>query len=105
MALADIPAIVTRACEQPVLIGWYAGLGVLCTLVPYLLYPAGLKHLEPSKAAIFATIEQLGGLPVTALFNPKDLPGYASHDAQSCPWCRAGKRLDALVNSFGYSKL
>ena len=61
LALADIPAIVTRACEQPVLVGWYAGLGVLCTLVPYLLYTAGLKHLEPSKAAIFATIEPLVG--------------------------------------------
>ena len=43
------------------LVGWYAGLGVVCTLVPYLLYTAGLKHLEPSKAAIFATIEPLVG--------------------------------------------
>ena len=56
-------------------------------------------------ASIFATIDQLGGLPVRSLFNPKDLPEYASHDAVDCPWCRAGVRLDALVNSFGYSKL
>jgi len=61
LVLADIPAIATQACEQPTLIGWYAGLGVLCTLVPYLLYTAGLKYLEPSKAAIFATIEPLVG--------------------------------------------
>jgi orotate phosphoribosyltransferase len=56
-------------------------------------------------AAIFATIDSLAGLPVTSLFNPRDLPGYASHDATECPWCKAGQRLDALVNSFGYSKL
>ena len=56
-------------------------------------------------ASIFATIDSLGGLPVHSLFNPKDLPGYTSHDAAECPWCKAGQRLDALVNSFGYSKL
>ena len=56
-------------------------------------------------ASIFATIDQLGGLPVTSLFNPHDLPDYQSHDAVSCPWCKSGRRLDALVNSFGYSKL
>ena len=56
-------------------------------------------------AAIFATIDQQGGLPVRSLFNPNDLPGYESHDGVNCPWCKAGHRLDALVNSFGYSKL
>ena len=56
-------------------------------------------------ASIFATIDSLGGLPVRSLYNPKDLPGYQTHDAVDCPWCRAGQRLDALVNSFGYSKL
>ena len=56
-------------------------------------------------ASIFATIDQLGGLPVRSLFDPKDLPGYQSHDAHACPWCQKGMRLDAIVNSFGYSKL
>lgn len=56
-------------------------------------------------ASIFATLDELGGLPVNALFNPHDLPDYQSHDAANCPWCKSGVRLDALVNSFGYSKL
>ena len=56
-------------------------------------------------ASIFATVESIEGLPVVSLCNPHDLPGYTSYDAQSCPLCRAGKKLDALVNSFGYSKL
>lgn len=56
-------------------------------------------------ASIFATIEALGNLPVISLFNPHDLPDYQTHDASACPMCKAGQRLDALVNSFGYSKL
>ena len=35
-------------------------------------------------------VDELGGLPVRSLFNPNDLPGYASHDGVDCPWCRAG---------------
>ena len=56
-------------------------------------------------ASIFATLEQVEGLPVTSLFNPNDLPGYMTSDAPECPLCRAGQKLDAIVNSFGYSKL
>ena len=56
-------------------------------------------------ASIFATIDHMGDLPVHSLFNPNDLPDYRSCDAVDCPWCKAGQRLDALVNSFGYSKL
>ena len=56
-------------------------------------------------ASIFATVDQLQGMPVRSCFNPKDLPDYASHTAHECPQCKAGIKLDALVNSFGYSKL
>lgn len=56
-------------------------------------------------ASIFATVDTIENLPVKALFNPNDLPGYTSYDAAECPMCRAGRRLDALVNSYGYSKL
>ena len=56
-------------------------------------------------AAIFATVSEISGLPVTSLFDPKNLDGYMSYDAASCPMCKAGRKLDALVNSFGYSKL
>ena len=56
-------------------------------------------------AAIFATIDHMGDLPVTSLFNPNDLSGYTSYEAAACPMCKAGRKLDAIVNSFGYSKL
>ena len=56
-------------------------------------------------ASIFATVETIEGLPVTCLFNPNDLSDYMSYDAAACPMCKAGRKLDAIVNSFGYSKL
>ena len=34
-----------------------------------------------------------------------DLPDYQSYDYHDCPYCKAGRKVDALVNSFGYSSL
>lgn len=56
-------------------------------------------------ASIFATTEDVGGYRVRSCFNPSNLPDYASHLAHECPLCKAGVRLDALVNGFGYSKI
>lgn len=56
-------------------------------------------------SAIFSTVEELEGLPVHAAFNPKDLPDYVSVPAHDCPMCKAGKKLDALINCHGFSKL
>ena len=35
----------------------------------------------------------------------KDLAGYKNYSPAECPMCNAGQKVDALVNSFGYSKL
>ena len=56
-------------------------------------------------ASIFATTEEVGGYAVRSCFNPNNLPDYASYLAHECPQCKAGVKLDALVNGFGYSKL
>ena len=61
LAIGNPGNIVACAAADPALIAWYLGLGVICTIAPYLLYTAGLAHLEPSKAAIFATVEPLVG--------------------------------------------
>ena len=55
--------------------------------------------------AIFATVDECAGYPVASIFVPHDLPDYQSYDAHSCPWCKEGKKIAALVNSFGYSSL
>ncbi len=56
-------------------------------------------------SAIFATVDECMGHPVCSVFDPKDLEDYASYPSHECPMCRAGGKIDALVNSFGYSKL
>ena len=56
-------------------------------------------------SSIFSTVEECGGFKVRSIFNPNDLEGYQSYPAHKCPMCKAGKKIDALVNSHGYSKL
>lgn len=56
-------------------------------------------------AAIYSAVDEVAGHPVRAVYTIKDLPGYASYDYRDCPYCKAGQKLDALVNSFGYSQL
>ncbi len=56
-------------------------------------------------SSIFSTVEECGGFKVRSIFNPKNLEGYQSYPAHECPMCKAGKKIDALVNSHGYSKL
>lgn len=55
--------------------------------------------------SIFATKDECGGFPVHSVFNPEDLPDYKSYAPNECPMCKEGKKLDALVNCHGYSKL
>ena len=57
--LGDPVHTVATALADPSLWVWYLGLGVFCTIAPYLLYTTGLKYLETSRAAILATVEPL----------------------------------------------
>ncbi len=56
-------------------------------------------------SAIFSTVDNCMGYSVRSVFNPNDLQGYSSCSSHECPQCRAGKKIDGLVNCFGYSKL
>lgn len=56
-------------------------------------------------SAIFATIDECDGYPIRSVFDGHDLEGYESYPTHDCPFCKAGQKIDALVNSFGYSKL
>ncbi len=56
-------------------------------------------------SSIFATQDTCMEYPVRAVFNPKDLEDYQSNPAHECPMCKRGEKIDALVNSFGFSKL
>ncbi len=56
-------------------------------------------------ASIFATTDDCMGYRVESVFDLKDLSDYVSYGSHECPMCRNGERIDALVNSFGFSKL
>ena len=56
-------------------------------------------------AAIYRAVDEVAGYPVRSIYSISDLPDYESHDYRDCPYCKQGAKLDALVNSFGYSEL
>lgn len=56
-------------------------------------------------ASIFATVDSCMEYPVNSVFNPNDLDNYEMHPSHDCPMCKSGQKIDALVNSFGFSKL
>ena len=65
-----------------------------------------MKSFRPSRiAAIFATVKEVDGMPGTHIFDTSDLSDYSSWEPRNCPLCQQGKKLDALVNSYGYSNL
>ena len=47
---------------------------------------------------------KMEGIEIESLFDKKDFPNYLTYAPKDCPECQKGIRLDAIVNSFGYSK-
>ena len=56
-------------------------------------------------AAIFSAVDDVEGYPIHSVFTRSVLPDYHSCAPMQCPLCRAGQKIVALVNSYGYSKL
>ena len=56
-------------------------------------------------ATVFSVLETIDGVPIYSLFTPADIPDYITQSPEECVMCRAGKRIDALANSYGISRL
>ena len=56
-------------------------------------------------AAIYSAVDKVAGQNVRSVYSVKDIPDYSSYDYKDCPYCKQGRRIEALVNSFGYSAL
>lgn len=56
-------------------------------------------------AAIFSAVSKTHNIPINAIFTQKDIPDYKTYDATKCPMCQAGQKVDAIVNTYGYSQL
>ena len=59
--LVDVPQIYTTVAENRETFWFCIALGILCTVLPYLIYTLGLQYVDNSKASIIASVE-----PVTA---------------------------------------
>ena len=57
-------------------------------------------------AGIYRAVDKLeeGDYPVNSVYSLDDLPDYETYSHTTCPYCKEGRRIDALVNSYGYSK-
>ncbi len=55
--------------------------------------------------AIFSAVKEVDGIPVISVFRAEEIEGFNSYAPSECPLCKQGQKLDALVNSFGYSVL
>ena len=55
--------------------------------------------------SIFATIKECEDIPVNSVFDPNDLEGYVTSPVHTCPMCKRGEKITALVNCFGCSVL
>lgn len=55
--------------------------------------------------SLYSAVREAAGMMVHSVFDTNDVPDYQSYDFRDCPYCKQGRRIDALVNSFGYSSL
>lgn len=56
-------------------------------------------------SAIFSAVSKVDELTVHSIFKSKDLPDYTSYHVGECPMCKENRKLEAIVNSYGYMKL
>lgn len=55
--------------------------------------------------AIFSAITQQNGIEIQSVFDDEEIPTYTTSSSSHCEMCKNGQKIDAIVNSFGYSKI
>lgn len=56
-------------------------------------------------SAMFSANEVIAGQTIHTLFKISDIPEYMTYPHNQCPFCQAGQKIEAIVNSYGYSRL
>ena len=56
-------------------------------------------------SAVFSAAREAAGLPVNAIFTEEDIPGYLTSPSTDCEQCKRKQKIDAIINSYGYSKI
>ena len=56
-------------------------------------------------SVIFGVVSEIEGHPVNAGVSVEDIPDFRLSDPHDCPDCKNNVKLDAIVNSYGYTPL
>lgn len=56
-------------------------------------------------SAIFSASKEVAGVQIHSIFGEEDIPGYRTYEFNHCPLCERQQKIDAIVNSYGYSRL
>ncbi|MCI9272936.1 MAG: orotate phosphoribosyltransferase [Clostridiales bacterium] len=56
-------------------------------------------------SALFSAVEEINGLEINSIFDTGDLQNYNTYSYHDCPLCKDKIKIDAMVNSYGYSKI
>ena len=52
--------------------------------------------------SIFSAASKVAGLDIHAAFTTADIPDYQVYPSHACPLCKAGVKVDAIVNSYAF---
>lgn len=55
--------------------------------------------------SVFSAVRKVAGILIHSVFSKKDIPGYQVYAGGACPLCEQKKKVDAIVSSYGYSKI
>ncbi|NLM14663.1 MAG: orotate phosphoribosyltransferase [Clostridiaceae bacterium] len=55
--------------------------------------------------ALFSAIDRIRGMSINSIFPRDYVADYSTYQPVECPSCKAKHKIDALVNSYGYSKI
>ena len=55
--------------------------------------------------ALFSAVPEMHGYTINAVFTNEDIADYRTFSPGSCELCAEKQGIDAIANSFGYSKL
>lgn len=56
-------------------------------------------------SAIFSAVSNVDNIKINSIFTKEEIKDYETFPHIECPYCKGGHKLDAIVNSYGYSQL
>lgn len=56
-------------------------------------------------SSIFSAANHLGNYDIDYIFGLEDIPDYKTYSYSECPLCKQSQKIEAIVNSSGYTKL